>query len=84
MPANRSSSGAGLSTVERASSKSSVGHTRCWRSIGVENHRPVGSIWVACAISARSRMPKYSPHGTRVVTRWEMSLAGSHVDSISA
>ena len=36
-------------------------------SFGVRKKGPSGSIWVACAFSAASRVSKYSPTGTRVV-----------------
>ena len=58
MPANRSSSGTGLSTYDVTSSKSSVGHTSAWSSRGIANQNPSGSICVACASSAWSRTPK--------------------------
>src|SRR5918997_4298722 len=83
-PANRSSSGTVVSTSERASSYSSVGHSSRCRVCGTANHRLVGSIWVACARNASSRTPKYSPHSTRVVTRSMTSgREGSHFASHS-
>ena len=54
-PANRSSSGRVVSTLDRASWKSSVGHTALWKSIGTANHMLSGSIWVRWASRARSR-----------------------------
>ena len=58
MPANRSSSGVGVSTWLATSSKSSVGQTSSWISRGMANQKPSGSIWVAWASSAWSRTPK--------------------------
>src|SRR5512133_2057562 len=56
IPANKSSSGMLVSTRLRASCHSSVGQADLCTSSGTTNHGPSGSIWVACASNARSRM----------------------------
>src|SRR4051812_43902369 len=81
MPAKRSSSGPIGPTNDCASSKSSVGHTFCWRASGTANQNPSGSTCVAWARRASSRISKNSPHGTRVVARWPLS---SRLDSPSS
>ena len=73
-------------TRERASSNSSVGHSRCCHSMGAAKKSPSGSIWVAWARSASSRWEKYFEHSTRVVTRsantsWSGSQCLSHLSN---
>ena len=67
-PANRSSSGSGESTMERARSKSSVGHASRWISSGTWKNQPLGSTWVACASRAASRRGNQSATWTFVVS----------------
>jgi len=58
IPVNRSVSGSDTGVRERASSYSSVGHSRCCHSMGARKKSPLGSICVACARNASSRWAK--------------------------
>ena len=60
-----------------------MGHTSRSTSLSWSMKPSFGSIWVACASSARSRTGKYSAHGTRVVDSGAGTSSGNSASTWS-